>query len=124
MKKKVYWLSSIGFVLSTVALAWATQAAEPVADAATASKMGSLPYFVWTTVAIGIGFAFTAGICGLAQGLAVGRGLEGIARQPEASDRIQITMILGLAFIESLALFALFIDIVLLFANPFIKYLQ
>ena len=66
-------------------------------------------------------FALGAGV-GIGQ---IGRGaMEGIARQPEASDKIQIAMLLGLAFIESLALFALFIHIVLLFANPFLKYLQ
>ncbi|HBU70051.1 MAG TPA: ATP synthase F0 subunit C [Elusimicrobia bacterium] len=87
-------------------------------------NLASIPYFVWATAAIAVGFAFTTAVCGLGQGIAIKGGLEGIARQPEASDKIQITMLLGLAFIESLALFALFINIILLFANPFIKYLQ
>ncbi len=126
MKKKLIWLGS---VIAGVSAASAVFAAEAQAPAGAAAAEGvkavvSIPFFVGTSVAIALGFSFTAALCGIGQGLAIRGGLEGIARQPEASDKIQIAMLLGLAFIESLTLFALFIDIVLLFANPFIKFLQ
>lgn len=49
--------------------------------------------------------AIASGICGLAQGKAIAAAVEGIARNPGAAGAIRILLILGLAFIESLALF-------------------
>jgi F-type H+-transporting ATPase subunit c len=58
--------------------------------------------------AIGAGFAIGLGVLGgaLGQGRAAAAALEGIARNPGASARIQTPMILGLALIESLVLLA------------------
>jgi len=49
--------------------------------------------------------AIASGLCGLAQGKAISASVEGIARNPGAAGPIRILLILGLAFIESLALF-------------------
>jgi F-type H+-transporting ATPase subunit c len=54
-------------------------------------------------IAIGIGIAALGGATGQAK--AVAAALEGIARNPNASDKVFVPMILGLAFIESLVLF-------------------
>ena len=54
-----------------------------------------------------------------AQGQAVDSALDAIARQPDASDRISRTLFVGLAMIESLAIYCLVIALILLFANPF-----
>ncbi len=54
-----------------------------------------------------IGMAIAAGLCGLGQGKAIGSAVEGMARNPAASGTIQTAMLIGLAFIESLALFTL-----------------
>jgi F-type H+-transporting ATPase subunit c len=54
-----------------------------------------------------------------AQGQAVVTALEAIARQPDAADRISRTLFIGLAMIESLAIYALVVALILLFANPF-----
>ncbi|MCC7155558.1 MAG: ATP synthase F0 subunit C [Bryobacterales bacterium] len=51
--------------------------------------------------------AIASGLCGLAQGKAVSAACEGIARNPGAAGAIRVLLILGLAFIESLALFTL-----------------
>ena len=59
----------------------------------------------------------------LAQGKAIAAALEGITRQPSAAGRIQTTMIIGLAMIESLAIYVLLIALILFFANPFIKFI-
>ncbi len=66
---------------------------------------------------IGIGTLST----GIGQGLSVSSAMNSIARQPEASGTIGTNLIIGLAFIESLAIYALVIALLLLFANPFAK---
>ena len=68
---------------------------------------------IYIGAGIGIGLA-TIGT-GLGQGLATGSAVEGIARNPSASPRILTSMIIGLAMIESLAIYALVIALVLLF---------
>ena len=55
----------------------------------------------------------------LSQGKAVSSALDAIARQPDASDRISRTLFVGLAMIESLAIYSLVISLILLLANPF-----
>lgn len=56
-----------------------------------------------------IGFALAAGLGALGQGRIAASAVEGAARNPSAAGRIQTMMILGLALIESLVLFALVI---------------
>jgi F-type H+-transporting ATPase subunit c len=56
--------------------------------------------------------------CGLAQGRAIGAAMEGMARQPEAAGKIQGVLLIGLGFIESLAIYVLVIALILIFANP------
>ncbi len=66
-------------------------------------------------ITIGIGTLCTA----VGQGMSVSAAMNGIARQPEAGGAISTNLIIGLAFIESLAIYALVIALLLLFANPF-----
>lgn len=54
---------------------------------------------------VAFAMAIASGLCGIAQGKAVSASVEGIARNPGAAGAIRILLILGLAFIESLALF-------------------
>lgn len=63
-------------------------------------------------VAIGIGTAALGGAIG--QGKASSAALEGISRNPNASDKVFVPMILGLAFIESLVLFTWVLMLLLL----------
>ena len=56
---------------------------------------------------VAFAMAIASGLCGLAQGKAIAASLEGTARNPAAGGAIRITLLLGLAFIESLALFTL-----------------
>ena len=58
----------------------------------------------WTP---GAAMALGAGLCGLAQGKAISSACEGIARNPVAAGNIRTTLIIGLALIESLALYTL-----------------
>jgi F-type H+-transporting ATPase subunit c len=73
------------------------------------------PVAAWATAC---GMAFAAGLCGIGQGLGLKAACEGTARNPEAGGKIQVMLILGLAFIESLAIYALVVNLILLFANP------
>ena len=49
--------------------------------------------------------AIASGLCGLGQGRAIASAAEGVARNPGAAGQIRTLLLLGLAFIESLALF-------------------
>jgi F-type H+-transporting ATPase subunit c len=57
----------------------------------------------------GLGLGIAAAGCGVGQGRAVASALESIGRNPNAAGRIQTPMIIGLAFMESLTIYALII---------------
>ena len=56
-----------------------------------------------------IGMGLASGLCGLGQGKAAAAAAEATARNPGASGKVLIVMILGLALIESLAIYTLII---------------
>jgi F-type H+-transporting ATPase subunit c len=56
---------------------------------------------------------------GLGQGNAAAAAMEGLARQPEAEDKIRGSLLISLAFMEALTIYGLVVALVLLFANPF-----
>ena len=60
----------------------------------------------------GAGMAIAAGLCGIGQGKAISAACEGIARNPAAAGNIRTTLIIGLALIESLALYTLAIVLI------------
>ncbi|MFV0423437.1 ATP synthase F0 subunit C [Oleidesulfovibrio sp.] len=62
-----------------------------------------------------IGMAIAAAGCGIGQGMGLKAACEGTARNPEAGGKIMVTLILGLAFVESLAIYALVVNLMLLF---------
>ena len=70
----------------------------------------ALAYF-GAGLSIGLGALGT----GVGMGFMVGKTVEGIARQPEAAGLLRTTMIIGIAFIEALALYALVISFLLTF---------
>ena len=63
----------------------------------------------WVAITAGFSMAIASGVCGLAQGRATAAAAEGLARNPSARPGIQLALILGLALIESLALYTLVI---------------
>jgi F-type H+-transporting ATPase subunit c len=63
----------------------------------------------WLWIASGFSMAFASGLCGLAQAKAVAGACEGLGRNPGAAPAIRFALILGLVFIESLALYTLVI---------------
>lgn len=66
---------------------------------------------------IGIGTICPA----ISQGLAVASAMNGISRQPEAAGPLGANLIIGLAFMESLTIYALMVALLLLLANPYAK---
>jgi len=75
--------------------------------------MGTEFYFAALALACGCGTAIAALGCGIGQGLATKGALEGVARQPEAANRIMTLLIIGLALIESLTIYALVLGFML-----------
>ncbi|MBP0593422.1 F0F1 ATP synthase subunit C [Paraburkholderia sp. LEh10] len=57
----------------------------------------------------------------LAEGRAVAAAMDAIARQPDAAGTLSRTLFVGLAMIETMAIYCLVIALLLLFANPFAK---
>ena len=75
-------------------------------------------YFAALALAVGLGTAVAALGCGIGAGSAVRGALEGLARQPEARGNIMVMMMIGLAIIESLTLYALILGFLLLGRLP------
>ena len=94
------------FTAALVALAIPTLAL--AADDLVASKAAETLGDATGSIAIGAGIAigFAALGCGIGQGLAALGALQGIARNPSASGKIQTPMIICLALIESLCIYA------------------
>jgi F-type H+-transporting ATPase subunit c len=63
----------------------------------------------WVSIGAGIGMAIGSGLCALGQGKAIAGACEGMARNPGVAPAIRAAMILGLVFIESLALYVMVI---------------
>jgi len=79
----------------------------------------------WIPALSAVGAGFAIGLAaigsGVGQGIASGRCIDGISRQPEVADDLRGVLLLSLAFMESLTIYGLVIALVLLFANPLIK---
>lgn len=71
---------------------------------------------------IGAALAVSFGAIGPAfgEGRALAAAMEAIARQPEAAGSISRTLFVGLAMIETMAIYTLVIALLLLYANPFV----
>ena len=61
----------------------------------------------WVVISAAFGMAIASAICGLAQGRAISAACEGLARNPGAAPAIRFALLLGLALIESLAIYTL-----------------
>ena len=66
---------------------------------------------------IGVGICIlAAALTGLGMGLATGRAVESVARQPEASGKINAMLLLGLALAESCAIYGFVTALIMLFS--------
>ena len=123
MKKFAKVVLAMMLVLSLASVVLAAETA-PAAGTVVAQKAdsGSVQFFAFSALAAALGVGIGALGCGIGQGIATSKACEGVARQPEAASKIQGVLILGLAIIESLTIYALVIGLILLFANPFTKF--
>ena len=104
MAKKLLFLS---FLVALVAIVQPALAADGATGAGEVNK--------WIAIASAFGLGFASAVCGIAQSIAFRSAADGIARNPGAADTIRGMLILGLAFIESLAIYVLLIAFMLYF---------
>jgi F-type H+-transporting ATPase subunit c len=105
--KFLFTLSTMLVVMGLSAIAFA-QGDSDAAAAARSSAGG------WIGLGAGLGIGLAAFGGALGQGRASSAFLDGVSRNPGASDKVFVPMILGLVFIESLAIYALIIAFLLL----------
>jgi len=96
------------FLLSGTAFADVTST-----DPALIKAEGLAENYGWIALAAGLGIGIAALGGGIGQGRAAAAALDGIARNPGAAGQIRGPMILGLALIESLVIYALIIALLL-----------
>jgi F-type H+-transporting ATPase subunit c len=120
MKKSLALLLIIlAMLLITAPLCLAEEAA-----ATTGGKTSNILYYALAALGCGVGIGLAALGTGIGQGIGLGGACQGVARNPGASGKITTTLIIGLAMIESLAIYALVVVLILIFVNPFGKLLQ
>src|SRR5260221_649974 len=101
--KKTAWMT-LGLSVLGGSLAAAEAAAEAHAPASSSLAPAA-------AAALALGIAAFGGAIG--QGIATGKAVEGISRQPEAADNIRGALLLGLALMEALTIYALLVVFVL-----------
>lgn len=79
----------------------------------------AIDYYAMAVLGCCLAIAIAAFGTGIGQGLGLSRACEGVARNPGAAGKITTTLIIGLAMIESLCIYALVVVLIVLFMNPF-----
>lgn len=80
-------------------------------------------FATFSTVFAALSIAIATVGPGIAMGIAISKALDALARQPDAEKSIMRTLFIGLAMIESLAIYCLVIVLIILFRNPLLEYL-
>jgi len=106
MKKKLLWTAAIAFGCT---LTLPAQQSNAPADAT--------PLFLWTIIVGGAALTIAAIAGAWAQTKAISTATDNIGRNPAAADSIRGLLIIGLAFIESLVIYVLLIDLILFFVK-------
>ena len=113
MPKRIAVCLLIVFALAVGAAGWALAAEEAAVEGAAEG----LPANVKVAIALGAGFGIALAAIGgaVSQARGIASALDGIARNPAASGKITTPMIIGLAMIESLVIYALLVSLLLVF---------
>jgi F-type H+-transporting ATPase subunit c len=124
MKKSfVSGLLTIVMVLVLAPLAFAAKEAAPAAAAAAGAPIDYTKAIVVGLAILAAGFSMGFGAIGA--GLGLGQATSGasnaVGRNPDAQGKIMMTMMVGMAMTESVAIYALVIALVILYANPLLK---
>lgn len=80
-----------------------------------------MEFLVGSVWAAGLAIGIAAFGCGIGMGFSINGAMNGISRNPEAAGKIQVNMLIGLALIESLAIYALVIALILIYAHPVLE---
>ena len=80
-------------------------------------------FVVLTVFLSGVGIVIGVIVPAIGQAIVAGKAMSAIARQPEAGDAVNRSLILALAMLESLAIYILAVILILLFANPLRDYI-
>jgi F-type H+-transporting ATPase subunit c len=112
--RRVCFMRKVGLFTTILVLGLSCAAFAADGDA----KSSAVQFFLYSAIAAGLAIAIAAHGCGIGQGMAVRGAVEGIARNPEASGKVTVTMLIGLAMIESLSIYALVVALILIYANP------
>jgi F-type H+-transporting ATPase subunit c len=100
--------------------------ASPVAFAAEAIPAGESYTKVLFAVGAMIAAGFAIGVGAVGAGIGIGTAASGacsaVGRNPGVQGKIMMTMLVGMAMAESIAIYALVVSLVLLYANPYMKY--
>lgn len=85
--------------------------------------MNDLHWFsMLSTLVAGVVIAAGTMLPAIAMGRAISSAMEALSRQPEAEKTITRTLFIGLAMIESLAIYCLVVALIVLFRNPLLEY--
>lgn len=80
-------------------------------------------FSIISTIAAALAIALGTTLPAYAMGKAISAALDALARQPEAEKTITRTLFIGLAMIESLAIYTLVVVLIILFRNPLLEYM-
>jgi F-type H+-transporting ATPase subunit c len=117
LKSVTIFMISMGFILITAAIA--------VAAEASPDNIISNKALIVACSIIGAAIVMGFGTLGPALGMggATSGALGAVGRNPDAHGKIMLTMLVGLAMIESIAIYALVIALVIIYANPLLKFM-
>ncbi|MCD6487315.1 MAG: ATP synthase F0 subunit C [Syntrophobacterales bacterium] len=119
LRKSVKWVSAL--MMATAALL----VSSPVVFAAEAlpedGSYGKVIFAVGAMVSAGLAIAVGTIGAGLGIGNAANGACNAVGRNPGVQGKIMMTMLVGMAMAESIAIYALVISLVLLYANPYVS---
>jgi F-type H+-transporting ATPase subunit c len=115
------FVSTVVGILFVMLFASIAMAAEPATGSIDYTKAIVLASSV---IAAGLAVGFGAIGAGMGMGQGLGGATTAVGRNPDAQGKIMLTMMVGLAMIESVAIYALVIALVVLYANPLLKLIQ
>ncbi len=111
-------MKKVGILTALMVLGLATVAMASDVVAGAAASGGGITSTAIVCLAAALSVGIAAFGCGIGMGSGINGACSGIARNPEASGKITVAMIIGLALIESLTIYGLVISLILLFVNP------
>ncbi|HXX58132.1 MAG TPA: ATP synthase F0 subunit C [Thermodesulfovibrionales bacterium] len=109
----------VAVTILALSLVWLLAPAAFAEEAAAPQTGSKIYYFAFAALGCGLAIGLAALGTGIGQGIGLSKACEGVARNPGVSGKITTTLIIGLAMIESLAIYALVVVLIILFMNPF-----